>query len=85
MQEQVVDKAEHIADLVTKVGAGIAVAPGAASILSIEWWNENSAGIVAMCAAVGAGISVASFLFGLWHSGKIGRVLERMKIIRRRK
>lgn len=57
------DKIEQASNTVAQVGAAIAVTP----FFTMQWWNENSAGIVAICAAIGAVVSIISFLFGQWH------------------
>ena len=54
---------QHTADMVTHISAGATVAGGAA-FFSMQWWNENSAGVVAICAVIGALISITSFILG---------------------
>jgi len=64
------DKIEHTANIVSKAGAAVAITPCAASFFSMEWWNENSAGIVAICAAIGATVSVLGFAIGQYRRHK---------------
>ena len=54
---------EETANVVTHVSAGVTVTGGAA-FFSMQWWNENSAGIVAICAVLGLLISLISFVLG---------------------
>lgn len=72
------DKIEQVSNLATKAGATIAVTPGAAKLLSMEWWNENSAGVVAICAVIGATISILGFIVNQWHKGSIQRLFRRL-------
>lgn len=60
------NKAEHLAEQVTQAGAGLAVSAWA----SISWWDEHSAGVVGIAAAVGAACSVAGYLTSLYFKSK---------------
>jgi hypothetical protein len=57
------------ADVVTHVSAGATVA-GSAAFFSMEWWNHNSAGIIAICAVFGALISLISFIVARYKDAK---------------
>lgn len=67
------DKIGQISSAVTQTGAGVAVM----SFFSMQWWNENSAGILAICGAIGAVFSVAGFIVNLIHKR---RIQERFKL-----
>ena len=57
------DKIDQIATTMTHTGAGVALG----SFFSLDWWNANSAGILAICGAVGAFVSVLGFVLGQVH------------------
>ena len=59
-----VDQAAHIA-----TQGGAAVAGMGYATFSMGWWNENSAGIVAMAATFGAACSGVG-LFVSWYRGR---------------
>ena len=61
------DKIDQISTIVTQGGASIAVG----SFFSMHWWNENSAGILAICGAIGVLISMAGFIVNYFHKKKI--------------
>lgn len=65
------DRVDQVANGVTQAGAAVATAPAVATIFSMQWWNENSAGVVALCALAGAVISLASFMFTQWRNGNL--------------
>lgn len=67
-------KVDHIANSVTQAGAAVAAAPAVATVFSMQWWNENSAGVVALCALAGAIISFTSFMFTQWRNGNLKKL-----------
>lgn len=66
-------KIDTITHVASQAGAAVAVTP----FLTLSWWNENSAGIVAICAVVGAAVSVVSFIINQWHKGNVQRMFKR--------
>lgn len=70
------DPIDNVATHVTQVSAAVAVTPAVASIFSIQWWNYNSAGVVAICAAIGAMVSVISFLLQQWYRGNFRKLFS---------
>ena len=72
------DSIDRISSITTKAGAVVATTPGLCKICGIEWWNENSAGVVALCAVVGAIVTVLSYVGGQWHKGNIQRLAARV-------
>lgn len=61
------DKIDQVSNMVTQTGASVAVM----SFFSMQWWNENSAGILAICGAIGAVFSVAGFVVNFIHKRSI--------------
>lgn len=57
------DKVERLTDAGTHAGAAITIG----SFFTWDFWNENSAAIVAIAAAGGLLLSTASFVIGLIH------------------
>ena len=71
------DKIEQVSTTVSKISATIAVTPGVASVFSLQFWNDNSSGIVAMCALVGAIITVATFCLSQWRIRKKSKMADK--------
>jgi len=72
------DKIEQVSTTVSKISATIAVTPGVASIFSLQFWNENSSGIVAMCALVGALVTVATFCLSQWRIRQKSKIKDKV-------
>lgn len=58
------NKIEQVANVATQSGA--AVAAGTYATFSMGWWNDNSAGVLAMAGVFGAACSFVGLLIS-WH------------------
>lgn len=76
MQQKIVD---DVANATTQIGAAVATAPAVATVFSMQWWNENSAGVVALCAFAGAIISFSSFMFTQWRNGNLKKLCRTIR------
>jgi hypothetical protein len=68
---------ERASDMTTKLGATVAATPWVCEVCNIAWWNENSAGVMAICAAIGAVISIAGFIVGRFSSNSASKKAEK--------
>ena len=77
------DSAENAANAVIQTAAAVAVAPSVVSMLDLTWWDDHSRGIMAICATVGASVSLLSFLISQYYKYRQRQKTESVKPDRR--